>query len=159
MPPAVETIAYKLTEEERNEARRISNSLESNYVLAHALLTHKRRKAEYTSALRELRGEIPLNFTQFTVFPEDEPRPRKRRRIASDTNDSEDKDFDYSDFVQNYAKFRPPHPPNFSGKDEKEWKAWITGLEQYFVMLGARPKHSRKINIASAYLKNDANIK
>jgi hypothetical protein len=97
--PAVKTIAYKLIEKERDEARKIGNLLESNYILAYILLTHKRRKAEYASALRELRGEVPLNFIQFTILSEDESRPRKRRRIASDTNNSENENFDDFNFV------------------------------------------------------------
>jgi hypothetical protein len=60
--PAIKTVAYKLTKKKKNEIRRINNSFESNYVLAYIFLTHKRRKAEYTSALRELRNEIPLDF-------------------------------------------------------------------------------------------------
>jgi hypothetical protein len=69
-----------------------------------------------------LRNEIPLNFIQFIIFSEDESRSRKRRRIANDINNSEDKDFDDSDFVQNYIKFRFSHFPNFSEKDKKKWK-------------------------------------
>jgi hypothetical protein len=61
--PAVETVAYELTEKEKNKAKKINNSLESNYVLAYIFLTYKRRKAEYTSVLRELHNKIPLNFT------------------------------------------------------------------------------------------------
>jgi hypothetical protein len=120
MLSAVKTIAYKLTEEERNKAKKINDSLKSNYVLAYILLTYKKRKAKYASALRELRGEIPLNFIQFIILSEDESRPRKRRRIASDTDNSENKNFDDSDFVQNYIKFHSPHPPNFSGKNKKK---------------------------------------
>jgi hypothetical protein len=97
--PAVKSIAYKLTEEKRDEARRINDSLESNYVLIYALLIHKKRKTEYASVLRELRDEVPLGFIQFIVFSEDEFRPRKRQRIVSDTDNSENKDFDDSDFV------------------------------------------------------------
>jgi hypothetical protein len=67
-----------------------------------------------------LRDKIPLDFIQFTIFFKNEPRPRKYQRIASDTNDSEDKDFDDSDFIQNYIKFYPSYPSNFSGKNEKE---------------------------------------
>jgi hypothetical protein len=59
---AVETIAYKLTEEKRNKIRRIDNSFKSNYVLVYILLIYKRRKTEYASVLRELRDKIPLNF-------------------------------------------------------------------------------------------------
>jgi hypothetical protein len=118
--PAVESIAYKLTKEERNEIKRINNSLKSNYVLTYIFLIYKKRKAEYTNILRKLRNEIPLNFTQFIIFSEDESRPRKRQRIANNTNNSENKDFDDFNFVQNYIKFRFPHPPNFSGKDEKK---------------------------------------
>jgi hypothetical protein len=118
--PAVETVAYKLTKEKRDKARRISDSLKNNYVLAYIFLTHKRRKTEYTSALRELRDKIPLNFIQFTIFLENESRSKKRRRIISDTNNFENKDFDDFDFVQNYIKFRFSHPSNFSEKDEKE---------------------------------------
>jgi hypothetical protein len=89
-------------------------------VLAYIFLIYKRRKAEYVSALRELRGEISLNFTQFTIFLKDESRPRKRRQIVSDINNSEDENFDDSNFVQNYIKFRSSYSLNFSGKDEKE---------------------------------------
>jgi hypothetical protein len=60
--PAVKSVAYKLTEKERDETKRIDNSLKSNYVLIYIFLTYKRRKTEYASALRELRDEIPLNF-------------------------------------------------------------------------------------------------
>jgi hypothetical protein len=60
--PAIETVAYELTKEKRNEIKRISDSLENNYVLIYIFLIHKRRKAEYTSVLRELRDEIPLDF-------------------------------------------------------------------------------------------------
>jgi hypothetical protein len=59
---SVETIAYKLIEKERNEARRINDSLKNNYVLTYIFLIYKRRKAEYANVLRELRDEIPLNF-------------------------------------------------------------------------------------------------
>jgi uncharacterized membrane protein len=120
--PAVKTVAYKLTEKERNKIKKINNSLKNNYVLTYILLTYKRRKTEYMSVLRELRNKIPLSFTQFTILLENESRPRKRRRIASDTNNSENKDFDNSNFIQNYIKFRFSHLSNFSGKDEKEWK-------------------------------------
>jgi hypothetical protein len=67
-----------------------------------------------------LRNKVPLNFIQFTIFSEKEFRPKKRRQIISNTNDSEDKDFDDFNFDQNYIKFRFSHPSNFSGKDEKE---------------------------------------
>jgi hypothetical protein len=97
--PAVESITYELTEEERDETKRINNSLESNYVLIYIFLIHKRCKVEYASVLRELRDEISLNFIQFIIFSEDEFRPRKRRRIASDTDNSENENFDDSDFV------------------------------------------------------------
>jgi hypothetical protein len=120
MFPAIESVAYELTEEERDEIRRIDDSFKSNYVLVYILLIYKRRKAEYASVLRELRGEVPLNFIQFIIFSEDESRPRKRRRIVSDTDNFENKNFDDSDFVQNYIKFRFSYPSNFSGKDEKE---------------------------------------
>jgi hypothetical protein len=60
--PAVETIAYELTEKEKDKIRKINNSLKSNYVLIYILLIYKRRKAEYANALRKLRDEIPLNF-------------------------------------------------------------------------------------------------
>jgi hypothetical protein len=60
--PAVKTIAYELTEKERNKIRRIDNSLKNNYVLAYILLIYKKCKAEYASALRKLRDEILLNF-------------------------------------------------------------------------------------------------
>jgi hypothetical protein len=62
MPPAIKTVAYELTKKERNKAKRINNSLKNNYVLAYALLIHKKRKTEYTSVLREQRDEVPLGF-------------------------------------------------------------------------------------------------
>jgi hypothetical protein len=62
MPSAVETVTYKLTEEEKDKIKRINNSFESNYVLVYIFLIYKRRKAEYANVLRELRNEIPLNF-------------------------------------------------------------------------------------------------
>jgi hypothetical protein len=74
--PAVKTIAYELIKKEKNIIRRIEDSLKNNYVLIYIFLIYKRRKAEYTNALRELRNEIPLNFMQFTVFPEDECQER-----------------------------------------------------------------------------------
>jgi hypothetical protein len=120
MPPAVESVAYKLTKKERDKIRRISDSFENNYVLAYAFLTYKKRKTKYASALRELRNKIPLGFTQFTILSEDEFRPKKRRRNVSDTNNSENKNFDDSNFIQNYIKFRLSYPPNFSGKDKKK---------------------------------------
>jgi hypothetical protein len=98
MFPAVETVAYELTEKEKNEIKRIDNSFKSNYVLAYIFLIYKRRKAEYANVLRELRDKIPLNFIQF-FFSEDESRSRKRRRIVSDTNNFENKNFDDSDFI------------------------------------------------------------
>jgi hypothetical protein len=49
--PAIETIAYKLTEKERNKARRIDDSFKNNYVLAYIFLIYKKRKAEYASVL------------------------------------------------------------------------------------------------------------
>jgi hypothetical protein len=100
--------------------KKIDNIFKSNYVLTYVLLTYKRRKTEYANVLRELRNKIPQNFTQFTIFFEDESRSKKRRRIISDTNNSENKNFDEFDFVQNYIKFRFFYSPNFSGKDEKE---------------------------------------
>jgi hypothetical protein len=59
---AVEIVAYELTEKERNEIRKINDSLKSNYVLIYVFLIYKRRKAEYASVLRELRDEISLDF-------------------------------------------------------------------------------------------------
>jgi hypothetical protein len=99
MSPAVETVAYKLTEEERDEVRRIDNSLKSNYVLTYIFLTYKRRKAEYTSVLRKLRDEVSLNFIQFIIFFKDEFRSRKRQRIVSDTDNFENKNFDNFNFI------------------------------------------------------------
>jgi hypothetical protein len=72
--------------------------------------------------LRELRNKIPLNFTQFIILPENESRPKKRQRIVNNTNNSEDKDFDDFNFVQNYIKFHFSYPSNFSGKDKKNEK-------------------------------------
>jgi hypothetical protein len=118
--PAIETVAYKLTEEERNEIKKIGDSFKSNYVLTYIFLIYKRRKAKYASVLRELRNKIPLDFIQFTILSKDEFYSKKRRRIVSNTDNSEDKNFDDSDFVQNYIKFRFSHPSNFSEKDEKE---------------------------------------
>jgi hypothetical protein len=118
--PAIETVAYKLTEEERNEIKKIGDSFKSNYVLTYIFLIYKRRKAKYASVLRELRNKIPLDFIQFTILSKDEFYSKKRRRIVSNTDNSEDKNFDDSDFVQNYIKFRSFHPFNFSGKDEKK---------------------------------------
>jgi hypothetical protein len=60
--PAIETVAYKLTKKEKNKARKINDSLKNNYLLTYTLLTYKRRKAEYTNVLRELRNKILLNF-------------------------------------------------------------------------------------------------
>jgi hypothetical protein len=62
MFPAIETVAYELTEEEKNETKRISDSFENNYVLAYIFLIYKRRKAKYANVLRKLRNEIPLDF-------------------------------------------------------------------------------------------------
>jgi hypothetical protein len=58
----IKTVAYKLTEKEKYEIRKIDNSLENNYVLVYILPIYKRRKAEYASVLRELHNKIPLNF-------------------------------------------------------------------------------------------------
>jgi hypothetical protein len=111
-------VAYELTKKERDKIRRINNSLENNYVLIYIFLIHKRRKIEYASVLRELRDKIPLNFIQFAIFSEDEFYPRKRRRIVNNINNSENKNFDDSNFVQNYIKFRFSHLSNLSGKNE-----------------------------------------
>jgi hypothetical protein len=100
MSPTIKTVAYKLTEEERNKIRKINNSFKSNYVLAYIFLIHKRRKAEYINVLRELRNKIPLNFTQFTILSKDESRSKKRQRIVNNTDNFENKNFDDSDFVQ-----------------------------------------------------------
>jgi hypothetical protein len=51
------------------------------------------------SVLRKLRDEVPLNFTRFIIFSKNEFRPRKRRRIVSDTNNFENKKFDDSNFI------------------------------------------------------------
>jgi hypothetical protein len=99
-----------------------SNSYHAVPAITYIFLIYKRRKTEYTNVLRKLRDKIPLNFIQFTVLPKNESRPKKYRRIVSDTNNSENKHFDDSDFVQNYIKFRFFHSSNFSGKNEKEWK-------------------------------------
>jgi hypothetical protein len=112
--------AYELTEGKRKKARRIDNSLKSNYVLTYIFLTHKRRKAEYANVLRELRNEIPLNFIKFIIFSEDEFRSKKYRRIVSNINNFENKNFDDSNFVQNYIKFHFSHFSNFSKKNEKK---------------------------------------
>jgi hypothetical protein len=44
------------------DARRIDDSFKNNDVLIYIFLIYKRRKTEYTSAFRELRNKIPLNF-------------------------------------------------------------------------------------------------
>jgi hypothetical protein len=92
-------ITYKLTKKEKDKVRRINNSLKSNYVLAYVLLIYKKRKIKYASALRELRDKILLNFIQFIIFSEDESRPKKCRRIVSNTNNSENENFDNFNFV------------------------------------------------------------
>jgi hypothetical protein len=79
MFPAVETVAYELTEKERDKIRRIGDSLKSNYVLIYILLIYKRRKTEYASVLRKLRGKVPLDFIQFIIFSENKFRSRKYR--------------------------------------------------------------------------------
>jgi hypothetical protein len=95
----VKTVAYELTEKEKDKIRRINNSLKNNYVLTHILFIYKRRKAEYASVLRKLRNEIPLNFIQFIILSENESRSRKRQRIVNNTNDFENENFAESDFV------------------------------------------------------------
>jgi hypothetical protein len=92
-------IAYELTEKEKIKIKKINDSVESNYVLIYIFLIYKRRKAEYASVLRELRDEIPLNFIQFIILPKNESRPRKCRRIVSDINNSENENFDDSNFI------------------------------------------------------------
>jgi hypothetical protein len=77
----------------------MNNSLKSNYILIYVFLIYKRCKAEYTNVLREMRNEISLNFIQFIIFSKNEFRSRKYRRIANNTNNSENKNFDNFNFV------------------------------------------------------------